>query len=948
MKKMKVFLWGGVFALLLIPVSIQAQRLNVNYQELDANDKEEVRNSYRDLRVENKVQGNVKSNASVSSLLDNNGDKVSIADNTNNFTWTKANESGFGDAKNYSANSIEFNGYLYVGTYKDDSDEGAEIWRYDGSEWQEIVDGGFNDNNNVEFYLETFGDYLLVSTGNYNYDTYTSTGGEVWLCNINTGCDQESDFSRVISGGFGNIDNEYIYLTTIGDYIFADTFNLTTGFELHRSSDGINWQQIGADGLGTSNNLFINFIYKVDNSIFLSTFNTDDGSQIFKSIDNGESFTQVGSSGFGSVYNIGIYTLREFGEYIYWSTYNDNGLEIWRCPKDASNFERVVNGGFGDVNNYSSYNLREFNGYLYTITNNYGLHDYGTGTELWRTANGLDWEQVEEDGFGNSGENSYSGRIGLMQDYMYITVQGDLTGVEIWRTQDGENFEQINNDGFGNINNIASWFNISSFNNQIYVITVNGINGTEIWRTQSLSPSIPSDFTFSLPQKNTGLISMSFNANDPVDKNDLQAKIEYSKDNSDNWFNLTLTSDVSSTTGTPIVNNNEYQISNISTLSGENMVNFVWNAHEDELENELSAIKIKITLYDGVGESESYISDNNDLRWVPTLNPIILTTSGLGEPTRLQAYSKGTTDGTKSLLENDITDLYPDSYTGGAGIVSIDQNNNTVLDQFLLFAIHQGGPQVLVRGLKADGSLSSLGQMFVFQNPSDKPGTSSIRDGLSAASGDFDNDGYKDDAAFCLTGNYTPHVKIYKDVSGIDNWELINQFTVPNVGATGCNLGTFQYDDAADEILITPNHGPADPNVYIYTVGGTLKKQFQAYPQGIQAGLSATGISDRIYTTPNNGTSQVNAFDKEGVRKNFWWVYDKQVKGDFTIRAAQLDPSTDKEELLISPIGQNGPHILGYRASGIQKPTPNFFAFGDKTLRNGVGIATIENWHGVN
>lgn len=321
------------------------------------------------------------------------------------------------------------------------------------------------------------------------------------------------------------------------------------------------------------------------------------------------------------------------------------------------------------------------------------------------------------------------------------------------------------------------------------------------------------------------------------------------------------------------------------------------------------------------------------------ISPKILTTLGPGEVTRLQVYSKGATNGSNALLEEDITELFPDSYTGGAGIVPIDQNNNYALDQFLIFAMNNGGPQARVMGLKEDGTLSSLGQMFVFD--------SSIRDGLSATSGDFDNDGYTDDVAFCLTGDQAPTVRVYKDVSGIDNWEEIGRFTA-SFGNVGCNLGTFQYDDGPEDILVTPNHGEALPYVYIYTVGGTLKKQFKAYDDPINQGLTAASVNDRIYTTPNNGSSQVNAFDREGERKNFWWVYENQVRGDFTIRAGQLDPSDEKEELLISPIGSNGPHILGYRASGVQKPTPNFFAFGDETLRNGVGIAVIENWHGVN
>ena len=318
------------------------------------------------------------------------------------------------------------------------------------------------------------------------------------------------------------------------------------------------------------------------------------------------------------------------------------------------------------------------------------------------------------------------------------------------------------------------------------------------------------------------------------------------------------------------------------------------------------------------------------------LNPKILTTSGPGETARLQAYSKGNTDGSNSLLDEDVTGLFPDSYTGGAGIVPLDYNNNTVLDQFLIFAIENGGPQARVMGLKSNGSLSSLGQMFVFD--------SSIRDGLSATSGDFDNDGFQDDAAFCLTGDRAPTVRVYTDVSGIDNWNLLNEFTAP-FGNVGCNLGTFQYDTEAEELLVTPNHGEAEPKVYIYTVGGTLKKDFWAYDAPINQGISSTGIGERIYTTPNNGSSQVNAFNSAGERKNFWWVYEEHVRGDFSIRSGQLD-TDHPQELLISPVGSNGPHILGFNPSGIQKPSPNFFAFGDETLRNGVGIAVIENWHG--
>jgi len=316
-----------------------------------------------------------------------------------------------------------------------------------------------------------------------------------------------------------------------------------------------------------------------------------------------------------------------------------------------------------------------------------------------------------------------------------------------------------------------------------------------------------------------------------------------------------------------------------------------------------------------------------------TISPKIITTSGPGEVTRAQVY-----DRKGNVVGDEITGLFPDSYTGGAGIVPIDANQNGIKDQALIFAINNGGPQARVIGIKQDKTISNLGQQFVFD--------SSIRDGLSATSGDFDGDGYSDDAAFCLTGDRAPIVRIYTDIFGIDNWNLYREFRAP-FGNVGCNLGTFQYDSGGDDLLVTPNHGPASPNVYIYWVNGTLQKQFVAYPSGVQSGLSSTGIGERIYTTPNNGSSQINVFDREGTRKNFWWAYAEHIRGNYTNVAGDIDLD-GIAELLVSPIGSNGPQVLAYEPSGKWRTWPNFFAFGDETLRNGVGIAVIDNYHGVN
>ena len=232
-----------------------------------------------------------------------------------------------------------------------------------------------------------------------------------------------------------------------------------------------------------------------------------------------------------------------------------------------------------------------------------------------------------------------------------------------------------------------------------------------------------------------------------------------------------------------------------------------------------------------------------------------------------------------------------------------------------------------------------MGQMFLFD--------SNIRDGLSVISGDFDYDGYHDDIASCLTGNRKPTIRVYKDAIGVDNWEKIAEFDAL-FGNVGCNLGAFQYDSNSDEILVFPNHGPENPELFIYTASGDLRERFLAYGKGVTSGLTPSGIGNRIYTTPNNGTSHIRVFDKSGNPKNFWWAYNNiNVKGDFRNVVGDIDLD-GQEEILISPIGANGSQVLAFEPSGKWCIWPNFFAFGDETLRNGVGIAVIDNFHGVN
>ena len=792
-------------------------------------------------------------------------------------------------------------------------------------EWDQVNTDGFGNSNvwrSTSMYV--FNDQLYVGAGG------NSVSFGIWRTNNGT------SWSQVSSGGLGDSNNIYAdSITVFNNYLYIGTYNTVTGSEIWRSSNGTSWSQVNTDGFGNSDSIRTYSLNVFNNRLYAGVWNQNLKAQVW-STSNGTSWTQVNTNGFGDSDNNSASSMSNFNNQLYVGATNVvNGAQIWRTS-NGTTWSRIGTNGLGDSNNISPSYMMTFENQLYV-----GTMNNISGTQIYRSSNGNSWSQVNTDGFGDSNNTTlYS--MSVFDDQLYVGVYNTTDGAQIWRTSNGTSWVQINTDGFGDSNNTIV-YSLPIFNNQLYTGTNNAITGTEIWTLSDVSnPTISNQ---SPADSSTGVdvgANVSFRTDDEdlgVDSDTLDVTIEGDEAITDgscqSGYSCSITAygdngyNVSINPSANFDYSREINVEvNIADLDGDNTASSSWSFTTE------------------VEQDSDNNNDNQDTS--PTLSPIILTTSGPGQPTRLQAYSKGNTNGANSLLENDITDLFPSSYTGGAGIVPIDQSNNSVLDQFLIFAISNGGPQARVMGLRSNGTTILKGQQFVFQNPTDASGTSSIRDGLSMTTGDFDNDGYKDDAAACLTGNYKPHVKIYTDVSGIDNWNLLNQFTIPNVGPTGCNLGTFQYDTGAEELLITPNHGPATPNVYIYTVGGTQKEVFQAYDDPIDQGLTATGISDRIYTTPNNGSSQVNAFNKAGERKNFWWVYDNHVRGDFTIRSAQLDPSTTKQELLISPIGSNGPHILGYQASGIQKPSPNFFAFNDPTLRNGVGIAVIENFHGVN
>ena len=136
----------------------------------------------------------------------------------------------------------------------------------------------------------------------------------------------------------------------------------------------------------------------------------------------------------------------------------------------SSPWQQLNQDGFGD-NNFQIPAVQEFNGYLYAGT--WKNVEEVISAEVWRSDDGSSWEKVDE-----GTQNSCADMV-VFDNYLYC---GSWDGV-IWRTADGMTWQEIVSDGFGDPNNGIARFAV--YNGMLYAGTWNGTTGTQIWRTSS-------------------------------------------------------------------------------------------------------------------------------------------------------------------------------------------------------------------------------------------------------------------------------------------------------------------------------------------------------------------------------------------------------------------------------------------------------------------------------
>jgi len=280
--------------------------------------------------------------------------------------------------------------------------------------------------------------------------------------------------------GFGDPDNALaLSLSPFGGRLYAGTANISgSGAQLWRLGPS-GWASVMTDGFGNDANGGIDHLLQFNGQLYAGTWADEtNGGEVWRSSD-GSVWTQVVSSGFGDPTNAEVFRFAEFGGSLYastWSYTETHGSEIWRSSTgDGGDWSRVLGDEFGDSNNTGVLGLDAFDGYLYAGTSN-----SSTGAEVWRTANGTDWTQVNADGFGagNWAVMSFAGLGGSL----YAGTGNGTTGGQIWRCQvcDGSDWAQIVGDGIGDSNN-SRVEGLIPFGGRIFAITLNRTTGMEVW-----------------------------------------------------------------------------------------------------------------------------------------------------------------------------------------------------------------------------------------------------------------------------------------------------------------------------------------------------------------------------------------------------------------------------------------------------------------------------------
>lgn len=367
-------------------------------------------------------------------------------------TWVQVNDDAFGLASNGTYTGEEgfevavFNDQLYVGM-EADNEQGARLWRTkpgvviprSQNDWEEVAADALGhpfgltataQNDHVDS-LAAFNGVLYVSTANRS-----GTISGTLLYSSTTGA--PNSWTPVISPGFGDINNVNFkdmitFAVAETAWLCGGTGNGATGAEVWCTRGGGSWQQKNDDGFGEADNTLVASSGIFSDALYLGVANLATQGSVWRTTEL-LTWTQVFTA---AAHRPRVEIVGAFNDALYIAA----GAMDGRKADDPT--IRLYRSATGDPNTWTAldtpladdvHNARTivdgaavYNGALYVTTMN--TH---TGSQVWRTADGEHWSQVNNDGFGSA--DTFAAEILPFHGYLYAWTSNYATGQEVWRT----------------------------------------------------------------------------------------------------------------------------------------------------------------------------------------------------------------------------------------------------------------------------------------------------------------------------------------------------------------------------------------------------------------------------------------------------------------------------------------------------------------------------------
>jgi hypothetical protein len=194
-------------------------------------------------------------------------------DNDGTTNWTRVDNNAWGDGHNGLCATV-FNDYLYIGTELVSSIPGAEVWRYDGVNWNQVNIDGFEVQDQQCACLSAYNGSLYCGT------RATGQGGRGRVYRFNGG----TSWTPVSSYGLGDAE-DILSLCQFSGKLYAGTIHnlyLSNGGCQVWSYDGTSWTKENQNGFGDDHNVLAGSMTVFNDCLYVGTSNFESGAQIWR------------------------------------------------------------------------------------------------------------------------------------------------------------------------------------------------------------------------------------------------------------------------------------------------------------------------------------------------------------------------------------------------------------------------------------------------------------------------------------------------------------------------------------------------------------------------------------------------------------------------------------------------------------------------------------------